>query len=184
MTDDQALQRLSREQGHIAVGDDDLPIEIPELGQGTLHGVAGTVLLGLQRRDRVRSDLTEVRGHLLTCMAHHHTQVIGVDGVGRADRPGQHRVPADRMQQLGRLRAHTRPASGCQHDHRCHRGGVCSHGPSLLGPHLRGAGPSIRLMRLVPRVGVEPTSLNPDSKSGGPCRQTNRGMPCIVIDGA
>src|SRR3712207_3441331 len=37
---------------------------------------------------------------------------------------------------------------------------------------LLAGGPGVTV---APRVGVEPTSLSPHSKCGGPCRQTNRG---------
>ncbi len=84
-----ARQRLGRRGGGV------------ERGQGALHGASGAghvVLVGDQHAGLER---LRVRGDLVTTVANHHREAVGLQGPTRGQRMPEHGSPSQRVQDLG-----------------------------------------------------------------------------------
>jgi hypothetical protein len=111
----QRAQRLLAQQRHVAVEDEHVAGEAAQRGLGLLHGVAGAVLLRLHDEPRAARELLL---HLLPVAADDHHQVLGLQGLGRADRPAEQRPAAELVEDLRATGVHPRALPGRQDDHR------------------------------------------------------------------
>ena len=102
-----------------------------------------------------------MRTHLVALMADHRHDLLRLEHRHRGQHVADHAAPADPVQHLHGLGLHPRAAPGSQHD----------HGQVARRRHER----SLRLERNGSPGRSRTYVASPDSKSGGPCRQTNRG---------
>ncbi len=132
----------------------------PERLHGDADRVPGAVLALLHREHHVRDERLDVRADLLPLVPddrHHAGRLNGCDG---GEDVADHASAGDRVQDLHRLRLHPGAAAGSEDDH----GQVGHAAPGVGGVGVSSPGRSRTYVAI------------PDSKSGGPCRQTNRGL--------
>ncbi len=131
----QGAQRPAGQQRGVPGGDDHGAVELDAVGrqrlQGGAHGVAGTVLLGLDHRPGTRVMRRQVLGDLLPHVPDHHDQLPGRQLLRRRDRVADQRPPAHLVQHLRQtVRLHPGPATGGEHDNGGRR--IGTHGGRLL----------------------------------------------------
>ena len=115
----------------------------------------------LDRQHGVGHELLDVRTHLVALMTDHRHDLLRLEHRHRGQHVADHAAPADPVQDLHGLGLHPGAATGSQDD----------HGQVVRRRHER----SLRLERSGSPGRSRTYVASPDSKSGGPCRQTNRG---------
>lgn len=150
---------------------------------------AQCLLLCLDRGGDVGGVLSEMGLYLLATVTHDHDEMFRVKSASRSDRPRQHWPTSNLVQQLRLRRLHASPPPAANT--------MTAATPSISARSVDGLGvtvlPQVRMWharftlaatRLHRTAGAGSTSspgrsrtcvAHPDSKSGGPCRQTNRG---------
>ena len=145
-----------------------VPAPAPSASSATRTACPVPVLGLLHRQQRVRDELLGCAGRPARAVARRRRPGAPARRARTAARtwPIMLRPPTGCSTFIG-LGLHPGAAAGGEDDHGCG-----SDVRGRLGHVLSGWSGA---RALAPRVGVEPTSLSPHSKCGGPCRQTNRG---------
>jgi len=119
---DQPGQRLALQQGRVPRHHDDDAIRRTGRGgervQGDAYGVSGALLLLLDREQRSRHLVEDVRPDQLAGVPDNGHEVLGLDVQGRGQHVTDHAPAADGVQHLHQLRPHPGAAPGGEHDHR------------------------------------------------------------------
>ncbi len=196
MRSHEGAQRLGAEERHVAVRDDDRAGEARRKGlERALHGATRALDLVLVGDEHVRVMLEHVLGDPVAVVPHDDHEVLGTDPPRRPQGVSHEGAPSDRVQHLGDRGLHACALTSGEDDHGC--GPRFAHGRSSFGsdavgrrprPGPRSEGrrshstrrppphPSGCVCRPLGSPGRSRTCVaSPDSKSGGPCRQTNRG---------
>ena len=134
--------------------------------------MTGAVLLLLHREHRLGGQVEDVRADLVALVADDGDEVVGLEAADGVEHVPDHGSPGHRVQDLHRLRLHPGPAACGEDDD----GQVAGHAAFLrVDDHVCG-GAAAGAIPLICSPGRSRTYVaSPDSKSGGPCRQTNRG---------
>ena len=119
MDGDELAEGLAREQWHITVGDDHLPLEVRQLPQPAGDRMTGSQLLFLNRSGHVLAERLEMFQDLDALVPHHDHEVMRVECSGRRDGVAEHRLATQLVQQFGATRFHSCPTAGGQDDDRC-----------------------------------------------------------------
>ena len=101
MLEEQLAKRLAGEHRHVSQSNDHVATEISKLIKRDLDRVAGAELLLLHRDQHMGCDLGEVGFHLITEVADHDDDVLGLHGRRSRHRVTEHGMSGDFVQQLG-----------------------------------------------------------------------------------
>src|SRR5215217_9249728 len=133
---EQRGKSLAGEHRNVAIGDDDVTIEICQLPERDLNRMAGTKLLLLHRYQHMWRDLREMFLHLITKMTDDDHDMLRLQGSRGRDRVAEHGVTSDLVQQLGTRRLHPLPLPRRQDDDsRDRAGGFVGVNGQQLAPY-------------------------------------------------